>query len=136
MQKNKYLLLAASFTTLLLLVAAAGQEQFGKEGREIQAPGEELVTGLPVLHRHRPVAHDPAEYGCTVCHGGQGLATEKADAHGDVDFWPQPMLPRGMSQAGCGTCHAHVAIPSADALAASRAVFERRSCLVCHRVDG
>jgi len=100
------------------------------------APGEELVTGSPVLHRHRPVAHDPADYGCTVCHGGQGLATEKADAHGDVDFWPQPMLPRDMSQAGCGTCHAHVAIPNADALAASRAVFERRSCLACHRVDG
>ena len=100
------------------------------------APGEELVTGSPVLHRHRPVPHDPAEYGCTVCHGGQGLATEKADAHGDVDFWPQPMLPPDMSQAGCGTCHAHLAIPNADALAASRGVFERRLCLACHRVDG
>ena len=100
------------------------------------APGEELVTGSAVLHRHRPLAHDPAEYGCTVCHGGQGLATEKADAHGDVDFWPQPMLPPGMSQAGCGTCHAHVAIPSAGALAAARSTFERLSCLGCHRVDG
>ena len=27
--------------------------------------------------------------GCTVCHGGQGRATEKADAHGDVPFWPR-----------------------------------------------
>ncbi len=99
------------------------------------APGEELVTGSPVLSRHTPVVHDPAEYGCTVCHGGQGLASEKADAHGDVDFWPQPMLPSDMSQAGCGTCHAHVAIPNADALAASRRIFERLDCLACHRVD-
>ena len=100
------------------------------------APGEELVTGSPVLQTHPPVSHDPAEYGCTVCHGGQGLATEKADAHGDVEFWPQPMLAPGMSQAGCGTCHGQVAIPGAGALAASREAFERLSCLACHRVDG
>ena len=170
MQKNKYLLLASSFTTLLLLVAAAGQEHFGREWRDIQrqarsdqgpvpvqlrqvvnpalgisdrcvschvamAPGEERVTGSAVLSPHTSVAHDPAEYGCTVCHGGQGLATEKADAHGDVDFWPEPMLPAGMSQAGCGTCHAHLAVPTADALATSRSVFERVDCLACHRVD-
>ncbi|MBI4886676.1 MAG: c-type cytochrome [Acidobacteria bacterium] len=100
------------------------------------APGEESVAGSPVLHRHTPAAHDPADYGCTVCHGGQGLATEKTDAHGDVDFWPQPMLPPGMSQAGCGTCHAYVGIPGAGVLAASRGAFERHSCLACHRVDG
>ncbi len=100
------------------------------------APGEELVTGSPLLRRHEPVVHDPAEYGCTVCHGGQGLATEKADAHGDVDFWPQPMLPPDMSQAGCGTCHAHLAIPNVEALSESRSVFERSFCLACHRVDG
>lgn len=171
MQKNKYLLLASSFTTLLLLAVAAGQEHFGREWRYIQdqgrseegpvpvqlrqivnpalgtsdrcvschvamAPGEELVTGSPLLQPHKPVVHDPAEYGCTVCHGGQGLASEKADAHGDVNFWPQPMLPPDMSQAGCGTCHASVAVPNADALAASRRIFERLDCLACHRVDG
>ncbi len=100
------------------------------------APGEEFVDGSPVLRRHDPVTHDPADFGCTVCHGGQGLATEKADAHGDVDFWPQPMLPTDMSQAGCGTCHTPRAIPRVDVLAASRAVLEQNFCLACHRVDG
>ena len=100
------------------------------------APGEEFVDGLPVLDRHEPVFHDPADYGCTVCHGGQGLATEKADAHGDVEFWPRPMLPPDMSQAGCGTCHAPLAIPRADVLEVSRTALERNFCLACHRVDG
>jgi cytochrome c oxidase cbb3-type subunit 3 len=100
------------------------------------APGEERVTGSPVLQRHEPIAHDTAEFGCTVCHGGQGLATERADAHGDVDFWPRPMLPPDMSQAGCGTCHAHTGVPSTERLASGRAVFERGNCLACHGVDG
>ena len=44
--------------------------------------GEGSVRGAKVLAPHKPVFHDPAEYGCTVCHGGQGLATEKAESHG------------------------------------------------------
>lgn len=99
------------------------------------APGEQAVTGLGMAV-HRPVVHDPAEFGCTVCHGGQGRATEKADAHGRVPFWPEPMLPAAMSEAGCGTCHATPGVPHRDVLAHARATFERLDCLSCHRVDG
>ncbi|HEV8181388.1 MAG TPA: hypothetical protein VGQ61_03395, partial [Candidatus Angelobacter sp.] len=56
------------------------------------APGESNVTGAKVLAAHKPVVHDPAEWGCTVCHAGQGQATDSADAHGDVHFWPDPMI--------------------------------------------
>ena len=100
------------------------------------SPGEELVTGSPTLQAHPPLVHAPGEFGCTICHGGQGQATDKADAHGDVDFWPHPMLPPRLSEAGCGTCHAYAAIPAADVLAASRSVFDGRLCQACHRVDG
>lgn len=99
------------------------------------APGEQGVTGRGIA-AHPRVPHDPAEFGCTVCHGGQGRATDKADAHGRVHFWPEPMLPAGMSEAGCGTCHAAVGIPRRDELQRTRAVFERLDCLACHRVDG
>jgi mono/diheme cytochrome c family protein len=99
------------------------------------APGEQEVYG-PGMALHRPVVHDPAEFGCTVCHGGQGRATEKDDAHGDVRFWPEPMLPARMSEAGCGTCHAATEVPRRDELDRARAVFERLDCLSCHRVDG
>ena len=69
------------------------------------APGEQNVTGHKVLLVHKNVVHDPTEWGCTVCHAGQGRATTKADAHGDVHFWPEPMIPAKFSYAGCGTCH-------------------------------
>jgi mono/diheme cytochrome c family protein len=99
------------------------------------APGEQAVTGVGMA-THRPVVHDPTEFGCTVCHGGQGRATEKDDAHGRVHFWPEPMLPARMSEAGCGTCHATPSVPHRDSLVHARVTFERLDCLSCHRVDG
>ena len=36
--------------------------------------------------------HIPSKFGCTICHGGQGLATDKENAHGSVAFWPNPLL--------------------------------------------
>lgn len=100
------------------------------------APGEQSTTGAPVLAAHKPVVHDPAEYGCTVCHGGQGQATEKRDAHGDVHFWPEPMLAKEMSYAGCGTCHVALSVPEQAQLQRAALAFERLDCYACHRVDG
>jgi cytochrome c oxidase cbb3-type subunit 3 len=100
------------------------------------APGESSVRGDKVLVAHTPVVHDPAEVGCTVCHAGQGQATEKADAHGDVHFWPEPMLPREFSFAGCGRCHTTLGVPEAAQLNKAILAFERLDCRACHRVDG
>lgn len=99
------------------------------------APGEQAVKGDPILVVHKPVVHDPSEYGCTVCHGGQGAATEKADAHGTVHFWPEPMIPVRFAQAGCGTCHNALQIPNRDAFDRARLTFDRLDCRACHRVD-
>jgi mono/diheme cytochrome c family protein len=99
------------------------------------APGEETAAG-PSIAAHPAVVHDPADYGCTVCHGGQGRATRKEDAHGTVDFWPEPMLPVAMTEAGCGTCHVTLGVPGREALESARAAVQRGNCLVCHRIDG
>lgn len=100
------------------------------------APGEAAVAGHPVLAPHPDVVHDPSDFGCTVCHGGQGRATLEDDAHGRVHFWPQPMIPLRYAYAGCGTCHTHLAVPNLDSLERGRRAFERLDCLACHRLDG
>ena len=100
------------------------------------AAGEQSVVGTDVLRPHKPVVHDPAEFGCTPCHGGQGQATLKADAHGDVPFWPEPMIPPRWSYAGCGTCHAPLNVPNRDLYQQARLAFERLDCLACHKLDG
>jgi len=100
------------------------------------APGEQGLTGASVLGPHPKTGHDPAAFGCTVCHGGQGRATDTADAHGDVPFWPQPMIPRPFAYAGCGSCHTHIQVPNLVRLRHGRTLFERYDCLACHRLDG
>lgn len=80
--------------------------------------------------------HPAADYGCTICHQGQGRATVLPDAHGRVAFWPEPMIPARYAYAGCGVCHVHVEIPNLPRLLAGRNMLERYDCLACHRIDG
>ncbi len=100
------------------------------------APGETVVSHLRVAAPHKPVVHSPIEMGCTTCHAGQGLATERLDAHGDVDFWPEPMLPAKYAYASCGRCHTPLEVPNTKRLEAAKNTFERLDCYACHRLDG
>lgn len=100
------------------------------------APGEQISSNLKVAAVHPPVVHNPTEMGCTVCHGGQGQATTKEDAHGNVHFWTEPMLPKNYLQASCGTCHTPLNVPNLPTLETARKTFERLDCYACHRLDG
>ncbi|REJ75538.1 MAG: hypothetical protein DWQ47_08680 [Acidobacteria bacterium] len=100
------------------------------------SPGETIVSDLRAASAHPPVVHSPAEMGCTTCHGGQGLATERLDAHGDVEFWPEPMLPARFAYASCGTCHVPLEVPNSERFELAGRTFERLDCYSCHRLDG
>lgn len=100
------------------------------------AAGEQITSPLKVGAAHKPVVHSPQEMGCTTCHGGQGQATEKDDAHGNVHFWTEPMLPAKYAYASCGTCHTPLNVPSLPTLDNARKTFERLDCYACHRLDG
>jgi len=100
------------------------------------APGEQITSALKVAASHPRVVHSTTEMGCTVCHGGQGQATTKEDAHGTVEFWTEPMLPAKYAQASCGTCHTPLNVPNLPTLERARKTFERLDCYACHRLDG
>lgn len=82
--------------------------------------------------------HDVDRFGCTVCHGGQGRATTKREAHADEGgvFWERPLLPSPFLQSSCGLCHdpAHIDGRGAPALARGFALFREYGCAACHRV--
>jgi len=54
---------------------------------------------------HPPIPHSPAEFGCVMCHRGQGVATGVEEAHRSTLAWEQPILPAGYLEASCGQCH-------------------------------
>ncbi len=80
--------------------------------------------------------HIPAKFGCTICHGGQGLATTKEDAHGKVNFWPNPLLSKDYIRASCGRCHKEGEVPGVPELTEGRHLFETQGCRGCHKLNG
>ncbi len=80
--------------------------------------------------------HVVAKFGCTICHGGQGLATDQASAHGNVAFWSQPLLPKNYVRASCGRCHKEGDVPGVPELAEGRQLFETHGCRGCHKLNG
>jgi len=84
---------------------------------------------------HPPVPHNVREWGCTVCHRGQGPATEVAEAHESTLAWEQPILPTRFIQASCGTCH-YADLPQTPQLTHGRELLAELNCQGCHRLPG
>jgi mono/diheme cytochrome c family protein len=94
-----------------------------------------LDSSVPQPFRaHPPIPHHVAEWGCTVCHRGQGAATEVAEAHETTLAWEQPLLPVRFIQASCGTCH-RADLPETPQLNRGRQLLATLNCTGCHRLQ-
>jgi cytochrome c2 len=115
--------------------------------------GGTLPADLPQPFAPHPTlpyidAHPFSEFGCTVCHGGQGFATETRAAHGAVEHWDEPLLDRklaasyGLSegelmQMRCNGCHRREETTvGMEMIDQGKVLFRKKKCLVCHEVEG
>lgn len=82
--------------------------------------------------------HPPGQFGCTICHEGQGRATTSPDkAHGHVEFWNEPMFEGPLTQASCLHCHEDINnLRGAEVLAKGAKLIKKYVCFGCHRIDG
>jgi cytochrome c oxidase cbb3-type subunit 3 len=94
------------------------------------------VAGDALFREHPRTPHDTKEFGCTVCHGGQGRATTKEAAHGFVSHWDEQMLDRRDLSAGCATCHDGVPDAPRSQIAAGLRLVDSLDCLACHTLEG
>lgn len=85
---------------------------------------------------HPTTPHSFQQFGCTICHRGQGLATTAQAAHGRGVLWEEPMLPGIFAQASCGQCHGGKDVPEAYVLNEGRALIEKAGCVGCHKMPG
>ena len=97
--------------------------------------------------------HKFSEFGCTICHDGQGRGLETFYAHGEDPNWTQPMLgfatqadwnPKYKAkltgaeymQANCAQCHTEESFAGAPLVMRGRQLFFEKACYGCHRIQG
>ena len=99
---------------------------------------DENMAGAPGVFRlHSRSFHTPKDFdrfGCTSCHGGQGLATLEEDAHGLAENAGSPMTPLPFIESGCGRCHQGEQVSGAAILSRGRMLMEKAGCFSCHLV--
>lgn len=89
------------------------------------------------LRYHKPFPpHSFSEYGCVLCHQGNGRGLTRADAHGDGPFWLEPVLRGAEIQAACASCHPYPYLDSMDRMKRGRNLFFAAACYGCHTVTG
>lgn len=82
--------------------------------------------------------HPPDEFGCVLCHEGQGRAlTSVEEAHGEVEYWLTPLLRGDTVESSCAKCHdINSPIKGAPVLTKGRELFTKLGCYRCHVTKG
>ena len=92
----------------------------------------EDVSSQP-FRKHPAIPHSVDQFGCVVCHRGQGAATTVEDAHSSTLAWEQPLLPPRYLESSCGQCH-HDSLPGTPQLNLGRRMLARAGCVNCHAI--
>jgi mono/diheme cytochrome c family protein len=85
------------------------------------------------FRKHPPMPHKLDEFGCVICHRGQGPATSVEEAHYTTEAWEQPLLPARFLESGCGQCHLGP-LQGTPRLNEGRGLLASQGCVHCHIV--
>jgi len=88
-------------------------------------------VGTQPFRPHPPIPHSLNEFGCAMCHRGQGAATTVEEAHRSTREWEQPLLPARYVESSCGQCHQN-ALAGTPQLNLGRKLLARYGCVSCH----
>lgn len=85
---------------------------------------------------HIAMYHDYENYGCTICHEGQGAATTYEEAAGKVKYWDKPLISGQYMESSCAKCHKESAVSQAPVLTMGRELIKGSNCVACHKING
>jgi len=113
---------------------------------------DQRMSEAPQPHRQHPgdflTDHPVPEYGCTMCHGGQGGALSQEEAFGQLaeTHWSYPLLEQPYIQASCGKCHLAIfnedegeqaeLMSGMEVFLRGKIIFSEEGCLGCHQARG
>ena len=130
--------------------AARLQRRFQSGIVQIWIPEQHVVDRCPTCHvalkednlsylrkepfnPHPQTPHSLTEFGCVMCHHGQGAATTVEEAHYSTKAWEQPILPGRYLESACGQCHMEE-LEGTPQLNLGRRLLARYGCAHCHAV--
>jgi mono/diheme cytochrome c family protein len=132
---------------------AADDPRFQKYGQPLQTHPYSSDLGDTQKDGKWERRHKFADFGCTVCHDGQGRGLESFYAHGEDNFWPDPMLGfvtqsewhteyrpkllgKEFMQSNCAQCHTEENFVGTPLVTRGRQLFFEKACYGCHRIEG
>ncbi|MBN9661998.1 MAG: c-type cytochrome [Acidobacteria bacterium] len=97
--------------------------------------------------------HKFADFGCTVCHDGQGRGLQEHYSHGEDEYWPDPLAGyivqanwrkdfstklkgKDYMQSNCAQCHTEENFAGTALVDRGRKLFFANNCYGCHRIEG
>jgi mono/diheme cytochrome c family protein len=97
--------------------------------------------------------HKFSDFGCTVCHDGQGRGLQTEFSHGEDHYWPDPLLGyitqanwkkeyapklkgKEYLEVNCAQCHTEENFAGTPTVARGRKLFFETNCYGCHKIEG
>ena len=81
--------------------------------------------------------HNPEEFGCSSCHGGNGRATtDLVKAHGQNKHWLFPLWKKRTWRRAASSATRATACSTARSATLGKDLFQERGCTGCHRYEG
>jgi mono/diheme cytochrome c family protein len=90
------------------------------------------ASGQP-FRKHPVIPHTLDQFGCVMCHRGQGAATSVKEAHHTTEAWEEPLLPARYLDSSCGQCHLGT-LEGTPRLNQGRRLLSSMGCVRCHVV--
>jgi cytochrome c2 len=94
-------------------------------------------------------SHPLEDYGCTICHSGQGYAVSEFEGHGYGKHWQEPLLgsaiaseydpvnPPTLLEINCNFCHRYErSTAGMDYINTGKTLVRDKGCKICHVVNG
>ncbi len=121
------------------MLTGFGEEQRVDRCRSCHAAIDDpsFADGEQPLRTHPEISHHPfSEFGCTICHEGDGRALDSFHAHGEDQHCPHPRRSGPMIEASCARCHPAPYLEETPHLRRGRELFDAHACGGCHTVRG
>jgi len=103
------------------------------ESCHLNQNGALVGASMQPFRKHPAIPHDLDQFGCVLCHRGQGAATSVEEAHYATEAWEQPLLPARYLDSSCGQCHLGT-MTGTPRLNLGRNMLASEGCVHCHLV--